>query len=314
MIFVHALQSSIQKTLAYFDLADFPLTREELFAYLWQPPEVNYEKFLLFLSSDAGISMPIEYKDGFYFLPGRASLIDKRRERLLYSEYKLKIARRAARLIRHVPFLKGVFVCNTVGAQQANEQSDIDFLIITAAQRIWITRLLVTFVLQVFGLRRTKRKINNKICLSFYLAEDNLNLAHVRVADDDIHFAFWIHQMLPVFDPYHMYTAFLQANAWVLSYLPYSNPVALERYGMSVSESVLSNIWKKAWEAMWAGRYGDLINQEAKKIQISKMKFSGSAIDRGSNTGVVISDSMLKFHEQDTRAEYRQEWLQKIHI
>ncbi len=311
MIQAETLQRSIKNTLTYFDIADFPLTKEELFVFLWQPPKVSYANFLEFLQSN---NSAFETKQGFYFLPGRSKLIETRQRRLLISEKKLKIARRAARIIRSIPFLKAVFVCNTVGAEQATTDSDIDFLIITAPKRIWITRLFVTFWLSVFRMRRVKDKIKDKICLSFYVTADNLDLAKFRVADDDIHFAFWIQQMLPIYDPDNYYAKFLQANGWIKQYLPHTDASRVSSYILNVAESRFGRIWKRAWEKMWQGSYGDLINNEAKKIQLSKMKFSGNKIDRGEDKGVVISDSILKFHEKDTRVEYRELWKNKISV
>ncbi len=314
-----SLRLSLKKTLAYFDLASFPLTKEELYNFLWEPPDfakastgkptTSYSDFLLSLSE---IKMPIVDKNGYYFLFGREELIETRRRRLLISENKLKIARRAARIVRSVPFLKAIFVCNTVGAEQATDDSDIDFFIVTEKNRIWVARLWVTFLLGLFRLRRVNNRIKNKICLSFYVTADNLNLANLRVVDDDIHFAYWINQMLPIYDPENMYAKFLQANSWTKKYLPNIDAKKISSYIFHITESKLGKFWKRAWEKMWTGPYGDLINGEAKKIQISKMKFSGKKIDRGEDKGVVISDHILKFHEKDTRLEYREAWLNKV--
>lgn len=302
-----SLQISIHKTLTYFDLANFPLTKEELFVFLWQPPRVTYEDFLNFLENS--VSVPtFEYKDGYYFLPGRQEIIKRRQESLLISEKKLKIARRAAWLVQSVPFLKAIFVCNTVASEQAGESSDIDVFIVAAKNRIWIVRLLVTFILQLFGLRRTKNKIKDKICLSFYVTEDALDLAKFRVADDDIHFAFWINQMLPLFDPDNYYTKFLQANTWLQTHMPHVSIRSLSSNINMVSSGRLSSFWKKLWESMWRDSYGDIINNQAKQMQLSKIKLSGGTIDRN-DKGVVISDTVLKFHEKDTRLEYRESWL-----
>lgn len=340
-----SLRLSLKKTLAYFDLANFPLTKEELYSYLWEPPAVNYPDFLLSLrdytfgggeaipqdgSANNGIAVSSQKigtprndtvkpfamteKNGYYFFSGREELIETRRHRLLISEHKLKIACRAARLVRSVPFLKAIFVCNTVGSEQATKDSDIDFFIVTEKNRIWITRLGVTFLLGLFRLRRVGDRIKDKICLSFYVTADNLNLANLRVIDDDIHFAYWINQMLPIFDPENLYAKFLQANSWTKKYLPNVKAEKIGSYIFHITESKLGKAWKGAWEKMWQGAYGDLINGEAKKIQISKMRFSGKKIDRGEDKGVVISDQVLKFHEKDTRLEYRQTWLDKIAV
>ncbi|TSC84666.1 MAG: Uncharacterized protein G01um101413_50 [Parcubacteria group bacterium Gr01-1014_13] len=303
-----SLHQSVVKTLAYFDLADYPLTKEELFYFLWQPPAISYADFLNTLAS-----LNLESKFGYYFLSGREQIAEIRRRKLLISERKLKIARRAIKIIRSVPYLRAVFVCNTVGAQQADEASDIDFFIVTEKNRIWITRLFVTFLLSLFGLRRTGKRVKDKICLSFYATTSGLDLAKWRVADDDVHFAYWINQMLPVFDPDNYYTKFLEANSWTKTYLPNLNPAQTSSYLSKIFESRFGKIWKKAWEKMWEGNYGDMINNQAKQIQLSKMKFSGKDINRGEDKGVVISDDVLKFHEKDTRIAYREQWKQKIY-
>ena len=302
------LRQSVMSTLAYFDLADFPLTKEELFNFLWLPPAVSYNDFLTALEN-----LNINNKSGYYFLPGREKIVEVRRRKLLISEQKLKIARWGVKIIKSVPFLRAVFVCNTTGSEQAGESSDIDFFIITEKNRIWITRLFVTLLLSLFGLRRVGKRVKNKICLSFYVTTDNLDLAKWRVADDDIHFAYWLNQMLPLFDPENYYTKFLQANSWTRTFLPNLDLNQTSSYLLKIPESRFDKIWKQVWEKMWQGSYGDIINNQAKQIQLSKMKFSGKPIDRGEDKGVVISDGVLKFHEKDTRAAYREAWKQKIY-
>jgi len=118
--------------------------------------------------------------------------------------------------------------------------------------------------------------------------------------------------MLPVFDPDNYYAKFLEANQWTRMYLPNIDAKQAASYAFPVKESFLGKLWKKAWENMWQGKYGDLIDSQAKKIQLSKMKFSGKPVDRGEDKGVVISDGVLKFHEKDTRIAYRDAWKQKI--
>ena len=207
-----SLVQSLQKTSVYFDLADFPLTKEELFCFLWQPPDITYDQFLILLPACIEKKVLVE-KNGYYMLPGRESLVELRQQKLLIAEKKLAIARRAAKIIRSVPFLKAVCVCNTVASEQANEDSDIDFFIIAAKNRIWLVRLFITLLLGFFRLRRVGNKIKDKICLSFYITEDNLDLSNLRAVEDDIHFAYWLNQMLPIFDPENLYATFLAANS-----------------------------------------------------------------------------------------------------
>lgn len=305
------MEQSINRTLRYFDIVNYPLTKEELFAFLWQPPALGYAEFLERLNNFGGI----ETKGGYYFLPGRENIISERQRRLVASEEKLRIARRAAKKLRSVPFLRAVFVCNSVGSELAAADSDIDFFIVTEKKRIWIARLLVTVVLEIFRLRRTNRRIKNKICLSFYVTEDNLDLSPWRIADDDVHFAYWLNQMIPVYDNNDYYGKFLEANSWTRKYIPNINPGGSYDYIFQISApSLAGRIWKAAWEKMWQGAYGSLIDGQAKTIQMAKMKFSGKDINRRGDKGVVITDGVLKFHEKDTRLEYLKKWKESINI
>ncbi len=227
------LEQSIFKTLAYFDLLNYPLTKEELFRYLWMPPQVVYEEFVLSLRAERSnppeIAMSVvssnllamtEQKYGYYFLLGREDTVERRRRAIVPTELKLRKARHAAKLLCSIPFLRAIFVCNSVGAEVARPESDIDFFIVAEPNRIWLVRFFTNFILRLFGLRTYGTHERDRICLSFYVDADHLDLAPWRVADDDIHFAYWLHQMLPIYDPGNYYEKFLEANSWTKRFLP----------------------------------------------------------------------------------------------
>ena len=200
------LDESIKKTLAYFSLFDHPLTKEELFAYLWQPPIINYEDFLV-----SGLNN-LQEKNGYYLLTGEDKIAETRQEQMLTCQKKLKIAEKAARKIRSVPFIRAVFVCNTIGAGTANKNSDIDFFIITAPKRIWLVRFFCNLILKFWGLRVTTKKTKDKVCLSFFVDENNLNLDDLRIVNEDVYLSYWVYQLIPIYDPNNYYENFLEAN------------------------------------------------------------------------------------------------------
>ena len=216
------LDQSIVKTLTYFDLINFPLMHEELFCYLWTPPRIGHAEFMSTCGETNYELKAMNYKlgCGYYFLPGRENLIAERQRAAEITDQKLIIARRAVKFIRSVPFLKAIFVCNSVGAAMARAESDIDFFIVSDKNRIWIVRFFTNLILRLFGLRTYGAHQADRICLSFYVDIDHLNLAPWRIADDDIHFAYWLNMMTPVYDPENYYEKFLQANRWVERYLP----------------------------------------------------------------------------------------------
>ena len=99
--------------------------------------------------------------------------------RFRQAQLKWKIARRVGRLLQYVPFVRGIFVTGSLAIMNTNDESDLDLLIVTHPERIWLTRLLLLFVTQLTGRRRTHwdRKAPDKICLNHYVTEASLSMA-----------------------------------------------------------------------------------------------------------------------------------------
>lgn len=376
-MYMNGLELSVIQTLAYFDIEDYPLTKEELYHYLWKPPSCTYDEFVDFLSVFTSQKNFVQEKWGHFFLKGREEAVEKRREKIVPTELMLKKAMHGVKLIRSIPFLKAVFVCNSVGREVADKESDIDFLIITTPKRMWLVRFFTNVILRLFRLRTYGNHEAGRICLSFFLDTDHLNLAAYRACEEDIHFAYWIHQMFPLYDPEDMYTKFVQANTWTQKFLPnlHTNIPALKqditchserslapirqaqgklreeslewsgrgilrsrkllqddsgeshnsqlkvieppfplRCTNAVENSKIGSTWKRIWEKMWQGNYGSLLEREAKKLQLTKLKPSLKEKSKLNDKGVVLEEGILKFHEHDARLRYREKWLENCKL
>lgn len=305
------IKQSILKTLAYFDIFNYPLTKEEIFRYLYKDNVINieYPEFINQLQQLQQLHH-LQHHNGLYFLPGREEIVNNRQDKVKIMDKKLKIARRGIKKIASVPFVRAVFVCNTLSGPGLEDDSDIDVFIIVKNRRLWLTRLLVTLKLSFFRLRRTKHKIKNRICLSFYLSDYNLNLEKIAIKDD-VYLVYWLAQLVPFYDPDNFYEILIGANKWVEKYLANG----IQSYDMSLKYKVESRkcerFTKNFLEKMWGGGYGDLIEGQARGIQQAKMKMNFGSVQNAGDTRVVINDKMLKFHEKDRRVEYREEWIKK---
>ncbi len=301
------LRISIIQTLAFADVFSVPLSKEELYKFLWCPPRVTFEEFLVRLPEYVKCG-DIGADRGYYSLPHRGSLTEERNRSVPIIDKKLRIARRAAVLLTFVPFVEAFFVCNTVASAAAKEDSDIDVFIIVKDERLWIARLLVTVLLSIVGMRRTGAHVANKICLSFYATNDALDFSSITIDDPDIYLAQWIPQLLPLYDPYDRYSDIMKKNSWVFRYMPHARESFRMACQFVVTPGRWSLAWRRIWETMWKGRYGDLIESQAKALQYAKMKLNYRSVQHANDSRVVITDSMLKFHENDRRAQYRDVW------
>ena len=114
------------------------------------------------------------------------------------------------------------------------EDSDIDVFIVIKKGRLFITRALVTLYLSFLRMRRTKKKIKNKICLSFYIADDSLNLEKTAIKND-IYLIYWLSTLVPVYDPQNFYQIIIKNNQW------------LNKYFLNELNNYLpNNLWKVA--------------------------------------------------------------------
>jgi len=304
------LKKSILQTLAWFDVFDYPLTGEELYRNLWGVNCIyglDYTDFLFLIGEFLSEGLFCQ-EGGYYFLFGREKIIEKREESVLHMEKKLKIAKKGAKKIRWVPFVRAMFVCNTVAGGYTTKDSDVDVFIVVSKNRLWITRFIVTAVFNLFWLRRKKRRVTNKICLSFYVTDNHLDLSDIKLEGDDIYLVYWLSQLVPVYDPEGVRNIIYKKNEWAKKYLlnGFGGYDLLGRY--RVDDVVLSRWIKKFFEKMWVGGYGNFLNNQAMTIQKSRMKLNRKSVQNQNNTHVVITDEMLKFHENDRREYYRECW------
>jgi len=310
------IKQSILHTLAYFDVFDYGLTFLEIYKFIYTDnvlcamPACQQgftDKDILNKLVSLIQSGEVQHQEGYYFLPGREEIVAKRQANVWLVEEKMKQSLRGIKKLARVPFIRSVFVCNTVAGVGVEEKSDIDVFIIVKKGRIFLARAIATFILSLFNLRRTKRKIKNKICLSFYVTDDNLNLSSIAF-ENDVYLMYWLAQLIPVYDPDNLLISLQKANTWVEKHLPN----VFQSYKILPRWQVINNrFWqaiKKFFERIWGGGYGDLMEVQARGMQLNKMKMNISSVQNEPDTRVVVNDKMLKFHEKDRRLEYKEIW------
>src|SRR3989344_8782579 len=184
-------------TLAFFDIFNYPLTALEIWRWLYQQPAGFAE--LLDTLERLRANSRIGSSNGYFFLAGRKAILEQRFARYQLAEHKYRIALRAARVLRFVPFVEGIAVCNTLGYSNAAKESDIDFFIIARHGRIWLVRLLVTALVSGMGIRRHGQKIADRVCLSFYVSDAHLDISDIALDAEDIYLVYWLATLVPIF-------------------------------------------------------------------------------------------------------------------
>lgn len=282
-----SLSDYLYATVAYADIFDYPLTADDI--YFWcikkyPKKEIRAEK------------IPGVVGHNYIFtLRGRQNSVETYNTRRDISKEKREKARRVAKWLRLIPSLTLVGVTGGVAVDNAVEDDDIDLFFIAARKTLWITRILVTILIDCLRVRRKPGDTNvkNKICLNMFMSEDNLRLPK---KEQDLYAAHEVLQMTPLWARGNSYRQFLEANIWVKKFLPVAWEV--KRAGHN-NHPKASYVWTRI--SVFFLRW---FEKPAKSFQLWYMG--------GRHTHEVITPHMLRFHPADARHWIRKELAKRL--
>ncbi len=289
------LEWCVAGTLAWFGVLGRPLRPTEIRRLLLRrtASESEVERALAELGDTVAV------RDGYYSLADtKVRYPSPQTDR--WFRYKWWRARLAAAILGWIPFVELATVANTLADRTASPESDIDVFIVVRAGRLFTVRTLSVLLLQLAGLRRHGQKINNRICLTFYVTTEHLDVSDIAFAPYDIYLAYWVAGLTPLLEASGAMTGLLKANAWagrlVPGYAARRATAPAPSWAARVGERLLSN------------PAGDLFERACSKFWLKRIDTSPRTDDP--DVRIVATDSMLKFHEKERRKVYRAEWEQ----
>lgn len=205
--------SKILNTLAYFDVFNYPLKADEILAFSNISTD-EFEKAMAILDDLVKAEL-ISTSSEFYALENVEPKAAKRIKGNLKAIKQLKLAGKIAKLISYFPYVVGVGLSGSLSKNYADENSDIDFFIITRSNRLWICRTFLILFKKVFLLNSYKY-----FCLNYFVDENNL-----EIKEQNIYTAVEISTLLPLVNS-SIFDAIKQENSWVKKYLPHAKYLA----------------------------------------------------------------------------------------
>ena len=215
-IYNTSAQIALLTTILYSDIFSFPLTRDELWDFLISERKVTKADFTKGLQT---IQKEIVYKDGYYCLKNREAIIKKRKENFVEVEKKMKRARFVARKLAAIPSIFFIGISGGLASGNVSANDDIDLVIITKKNTLFVSRFLIVLLLQLQGARRFRNQKNvaDTICVNLLFDETALGFFADK---QDIYTAREIAQIIPLFEREDMYRRFFNANDWIYKFLP----------------------------------------------------------------------------------------------
>ena len=162
-----AEEISILRLLAYFDIFQYPLTKNEIRQFL---PELFSEAKLDDMLQHMLINETIFLHDDFYSLQNNPLLAYRRKEGNLRAKKLIPKAYTIGRFLFRFPFVRAIGISGSLSKNFADEKADIDFFIITKANRLWIART----IMHLFKKLTFITGHQHYFCMNYYIDEEAL--------------------------------------------------------------------------------------------------------------------------------------------
>ena len=201
--------------------------------------------------------------------------------------------------IKWIPWLKMIWIWNSISMNCSTKDSDIDLLIVTSPNKLWTIRIIITFIFTLLWVRKTKNKHAWRFCLSFFTTTNWLNFWDFAIKND-IYLYFWIIYFKPILDYNNTYNLFLEKNNSWANFSEYKNIIENNKKYITFNSYSAKDEVRK---------WSHFLNSLLKKIFLPKTLKHFEKIWKP--FWVIINDNLLKFHNNDLRKKIREELTQK---
>jgi hypothetical protein len=190
------LLRSVFHTLAYADIFDYPLTTAEVYRYLTSVQASRGE--VVALLQDKSFFAQV---DEFFTLRGREHIVETRKRRAEIAARLWPKAVRYGEMIAGLPYVRMVAVTGSLAMNNTDEGKDVDYMIVTAPNRLWTCRAFILLLARVAKLD--------------YLVTTNA----LELRERSLYVAHELAQMILIYGM-KTYREIRRLNLWIHDYLP----------------------------------------------------------------------------------------------
>ncbi len=244
----------------YYDLFNYPLKADEVFRFLGMNSisQQDVDRSLCQLAAEAVI---VNF-EGYYGLQAHADMVSRRKKGNAYAEELLPLAFKKAKLIARFPFVRAVMASGSLSKNYMDENSDLDFFIVTTPGRLWISRTLLVLYKRIF--------LGNKhkfFCVNYFVDTE-----HLEIEEKNLFTATELATVLPLYGAEY-YSRLLEANRhWLLKHfpnfiarktdhVPASKPALTKRMMESAISFLFGNFFEHLFMKMTLQRWQRLYQQ-----------------------------------------------------
>ena len=239
------------KTILYFSIFRYPLKIEEIHSYT-NNGDIHKTSSELQHLIDEKILTKI---DEFYVYAKDLESVTKRLRGNLEAKKAIIKARERAKFISKFPYVEAVGVSGSLSKGYYDNESDIDFFVITTPNKLWICRTLLMLYKKIFLFNSRKY-----FCVNYFIAAN-----HLEIEERNRFTATELKTLIPM-EGKDLFEKFYINNLWVSDYFSKFNP---DLTGVS---NIKNPFLTTAIEFILDNRIGGFIDTSFKKITLRKWK------------------------------------------
>ncbi len=289
------MELKLLRFLCYFDVFNHPLSVRELKALSHEEDEKKIHDTLETLIEKGVVFRQDDLYGIRETISEQISIRNEKEDRAQSYYQKLP---RYLRLIKAFPFVRGVAISGSLSKNVMPEDGDIDYFIITAANRLWVCRTLLVLFKKVFLLNSRKY-----FCLNYFVDENNL-----EIIDKNIFTAIEVKSLITVYNSALM-NEVKQKNNWTQEFVPGQ----LSHSKLLPLEPKKGFTFKKIPESFFFGGFGDRIDLFFMKKTYKRwqQKFKNFDADKFELT-MRTNRGVSKHHPRDFQSKVLQEYQTRI--
>lgn len=239
------------KTILYFSIFRHPLKLDEIHSYANYVTIAETEKELQHLI-DENILRKV---DEYYVYGSDLDSVIKRLRGNMYAKRAMRIAYKKAKFIAKFPYVEAVGISGSLSKGYYDNESDIDFFVITRPNKLWICRTLLMLYKKIFLLNSRKY-----FCVNYFISSSQM-----EIEEQNRFTATELKTMIPMQGKV-VFEQFYQRNNWVNHYFSKFEPQ------IDTIPDTKKPVFSKTLEIIFDTKLGSLTDAVFKTITLKKWK------------------------------------------
>jgi hypothetical protein len=210
------LETEILNILTYFDIFDHPLKKDEILNLTIK--DGSYKGFEADLKNLVDRKVCFLHGEYYSIRENILELISERNKKELEAQKYFRKLPFYVKIIAAVPFVRAVAISGSLSKNVMWDDGDIDYFIVTATDRLWISRTLLILFKKIFLLNSRKY-----FCLNYFVDENNF-----KIPDENMFTAMELCYLLPVYNS-KLIKDLQESNLWVKKIIPnFVHPLTID--------------------------------------------------------------------------------------